>query len=93
MDHCPVQLLPERLQPETDKNSNKQTQDRPWEILWRWGGRIMGAQRPRTPWENTQSQVTWAHGNSQRLNHHLENLYKSYLCPLLVLWMCDLIFL
>lgn len=53
----------------------------------------MGAQRPRTPWENTQSQVTWAHGSSQRLNHHLENLYKSYLCPLRVLWMCDLIFL
>lgn len=52
-------------------------------------------EEPRTPWENTQSQLTWAPGNSQRLNHQPENLrgtdlglrsHVFQLCGMVFLW-------
>ena len=39
-------------------------------ILWKsWGKGLWGARRVRTPQEDLPSQLIWAHGCSQRLNH------------------------
>lgn len=44
------------------------------------------SERPRTPWVlgKTQSQLSWAHGGSQRLSHQPENLHGTDLGPLLM---------
>jgi hypothetical protein len=73
----------ERLDPADDGNRCKdpQTLGRALGVLWREKRRIEVANGV-TPHEDIQSQLTWAGGSSQRLNHQPKSVQGLDLGPL-----------
>ena len=72
----------ERLYPGTDGNIYRDPQ---LNIKWSLGKEgLKNPERPRTPQENLQSQLTWAHRGSQRLNCQPESVHGMDLGPLYI---------
>jgi hypothetical protein len=70
---------------ETDEETHSQTLVRAQGVLcksWRWRAGLGEPEGPRTPQEDIQSQLTWAHGGgSQRLNHQSKSMHSLDLGP------------
>jgi hypothetical protein len=88
-DKSLAQLSSERLHPavggnkcrDPQPNIRQRAQREEWQG-WSGGKGMREPERSRTPQENLQNQLTWAHGGSQRLSHQPKSMHGLDLGPL-----------